>query len=202
MTETINPLKQNKVVPIDQLMKHPDNYRIHSQIQINGLVASLQRFGQGRSIVVQDGPEGYLIVAGHGVVMAARQLKWSELRADILPADWSPIQIKGYLVADNLHSENAEDDMDMLTRLIKEQGQYYPLDTLGTDDAALQLMLKDLEETEDEEERVRTTELKEPEDKAIESGYSVLIECETEEEQIRAYDLCEREGFTCKVMSI
>lgn len=138
-------LKNNRIVSLDKLTPHPRNYRQHPEGQVGKLVASLARFGQGRSIVVQDGPEGYLIVAGHGIVEAAKKLKYTELRADILPADWSPAQIEGYLVADNLHSQEAQDDETMLAAILQEQQDAgFDLASLGTDDEALRQLLEGL----------------------------------------------------------
>lgn len=148
-------LKQNRVVSIHQLVAHPDNYRAHPEEQIRNLKASLVRFGQGRSIVVQDGPEGLLIVAGHGIVEAARLLGWEELRADILPADWLPEQVRGYLVADNQHVALAEDDQDVLTRLLQGQQEAgYDLATVGADDEMLRQMLREAEDGEQSVVRV------------------------------------------------
>src|SRR6266568_6343105 len=98
-------IKQNKVISLASLVPHTRKYRVHPQHQIDKLVLSLQRFGQGRSIVVQDGPEKLTIVAGHGVYEAAQALQWKELRADILPADWTSEQVEGYLIADNEHAK-------------------------------------------------------------------------------------------------
>lgn len=199
-----SPLKQNKIVPIEKLKPHPRNYRQHPEAQVSKLVSSLVRFGQGRSIVIQDGPQGYLIVAGHGVVEAAKKLQYTELRADILPADWTSEQIEGYLVADNLHSQEAEDDQELLAQILQEQQDAgFDLASLGTDDEALRQMLENLgDEYLDEESKGRSTELNEPEGGEVESGYNVLIECENEMEQQRAYELAEREGFKCKVLTL
>jgi ParB-like chromosome segregation protein Spo0J len=140
-------LKQNKIVPLDKLTAHPRNYRRHPEAQISKLVSSLVRFGQGRSIVCQDGPQGYLIVAGHGIVEAAKKLNYSELRADILPASWNEDQITGYLLADNLHSQDADDEQELLAQLLSEQQEAgYDLASLGTDDEALRQMLASLDE--------------------------------------------------------
>ncbi len=138
-----SPLKQNKVISLASLVPHPRNYRIHPQHQIDKLILSLQRFGQGRSIVVQDGPEKLIIVAGHGVYEAAQALEWQELRADILPADWSDAQIEGYLIADNLHSQEASDNEELLAMLLQEQQDAgFDLASLGTDDETLRQMLE------------------------------------------------------------
>src|SRR6266567_3467033 len=140
-----SPLKQNKIVALDNLIPYPDNYRQHPDEQIQKLVLSLQRFGQGRSIVVQDAPGKQLIVAGHGIVEAAKLLDWPELRADILPADWTPEQVKGYLIADNQHVQGATDDDEILARLLQEQQDLgIDLASLGTDDETLRQMLESL----------------------------------------------------------
>ncbi len=156
-----SPLKQNKIVALDNLIPYPDNYRQHPDEQIQKLVLSLQRFGQGRSIVVQDAPGKQLIVAGHGIVEAAKLLDWPELRADILPADWTPEQVKGYLIADNQHVQGATDDDEILARLLQEQQDLgIDLASLGTDDETLRQMLESLgdeylqgdEDTQEEDE--------------------------------------------------
>ncbi len=141
-----SPLKHNKIVPIDKLIPHPRNYRSHPESQIAKLVSSLARFGQGRSICVQDGPEGYIIVAGHGIVEAAKQLDYTEIRADILPANWTSEQIEGYLVADNLHSEESNDDDEMLAQLLQEQKDAgFALESIGSDDESLRQLLASLD---------------------------------------------------------
>lgn len=158
---TDSPLKQNRIVPIEKLKPHPRNYRQHPEGQVSKLVSSLIRFGQGRSIVCQDGPQGYLIVAGHGIVEAAKKLNYTELRADILPANWSVEDVEGYLVADNLHSQEAEDDQEMLAQILQEQQDAgFDLASLGTDDETLRQMLEELKDpyfepaSEDEQGRL------------------------------------------------
>jgi ParB-like chromosome segregation protein Spo0J len=166
-------IKENRIVPIAQLRPHPDNYRSHPDEQVRQLVASLSRFGQGRSIVVQDGPTGYLIVAGHGIVEAAKRLNYTELRADVLPADWTPAQIKGYLIADNELSKNSSDDETALAALLEEQKHAgYDLASLGTDDETLRQMLESLGNdylTQDEQSDRPDVQFKEF-DESIEEG--------------------------------
>ena len=164
----MSEIKENRVILLAKLKPHPRNYRSHPESQIAKLVASLQRFGQGRSIVCQDGPESYLIVAGHGIVEAAKKLGYTELRADILPADWTPEQVSGYLVADNLHSQEAQDDDALLAQLLQEQADAgYDLASLGTDDETLRQMLEALGDEylgsgeQDEEEEDETPEVEE-----------------------------------------
>lgn len=115
-------LKENAPIALDLIRPHPKNYRVHTPAQIRALVASLQRFGQGRSIVCQPRDDGtYLLIAGHGVYAAARQLGYQELRADLLPSTWSEQEITGYLVADNHISTTAGSDQEKLLALLREQ---------------------------------------------------------------------------------
>src|SRR6266536_92579 len=142
-TQSDSPIKENRIVQIGTLTPHPRNYRVHPKHQIDQLALSLQRFGQGRSIVIQDSPEHPIIVAGHGIVEAAQALQWAELRADILPADWTDSQIEGYLIADNLHSQEASDNEELLAMLLQEQQDAgFDLRTIGTDDETLRQMLE------------------------------------------------------------
>jgi ParB-like chromosome segregation protein Spo0J len=144
MAET--PIKQNKIVPVVMLYPHPRNYRQHPPSQIQKIKASLERFGQGRSIVVQGNADTtYTIVAGHGVFEAAQGLGWTELRADILPPEWTDDQVTGYLVADNNLSKGASDDDELLAELLQAQSNAgYDLASLGTDAEELRQMLEAL----------------------------------------------------------
>lgn len=137
---------QHAVVALDALHAHPQNYRHHPDQQISRLAASLARFSQVRSIVVQEGADGrYLIVAGHGLVEAARREGFTELHADVIPATWSPTAVAGYLVADNESSRGADDDLTQLAAMLEEQraaGEH--LEALGYSDDELAALLDDL----------------------------------------------------------
>jgi DNA modification methylase/ParB-like chromosome segregation protein Spo0J len=138
---TTTPVIQNTMIKLADLAPHPSNYRTHPESQIQDLMASLLRFGQVKSIVIQEGPHP-LCVAGHGIVEAARRLNYSELRADVIPADWSPADVKGYLIADNQHAANAIDDEAILASLLQEQHDLgLDLAALGTDEEALRQLI-------------------------------------------------------------
>ncbi len=139
-------VKENKMVPVVSLYPHEKNYRAHPPEQIRKIKASLERFGQVRSIVVQECENGsYTIVAGHGVVEAATQLKMSELRADVF-ASWVPeTEITGYLVADNLLGVDAVDDSELLAQILQEQSDAgFDLASMGSDEETLRQMLESL----------------------------------------------------------
>ena len=137
---------RNATVPIAELRPHQRNYRKHPEAQITRLAASLTRFSQVRSIVVQESTVGtFLLVAGHGLVEAAKRLDYTHLRADILPWSWSAADIEGYLVADNSTSLGAEDDLIELAQLLEEQKHAgYDLASLGFTEEGLDQLLADL----------------------------------------------------------
>lgn len=131
---------------IDALQPHPRNYRSHPEQQRERLAASLRRFGQVRSVVVQSGANGrYLIVAGHGLVEAAKSEGMTEVHADIIPATWSSDAVEGYLISDNETGRLAEDDDALLASLLQEQANAgYPLESLGSSQEALDALLAEL----------------------------------------------------------
>jgi len=113
---------RHRTIAIDLLDPHPKNYRIHTKQQLGQLQSALIRFGQVRSIVVQEKSDGrYLIVAGHGIVEAAKLLSWSQIKADVIDTEWSSEEIKAYLIADNRTSNAAKDDEYILLDLLQEQ---------------------------------------------------------------------------------
>lgn len=152
MTE-LEPVQKNILIPISALYPHKRNFRNHPPEQIKKLKASLERYGQVRSIVAQSKADGtYTIVAGHGLVLAAQELvndhtsyyeRFGNMRTDVIPASWSSSQVEGYLVSDNLLSADASDDEELLTQLLQEQQDAgYDLASLGTDDETLRQMLE------------------------------------------------------------
>jgi ParB-like chromosome segregation protein Spo0J len=90
---------QFKRVPLDALSAHPSNYNCHPPAQIADLKASLMRYRQVRPIVCQQvvGEDQYIILAGHGITEAAKELfaenphKYAHLNdwaVVIAPASW------------------------------------------------------------------------------------------------------------------
>jgi ParB-like chromosome segregation protein Spo0J len=85
------------------------NARVHTPRNLEALVASLRRFGQQRLPLVDcDG----VVIAGNGLVMAARQLGW--LHIDILRTDLRGDEARAYAIADNRTAELAEWDRPQL----------------------------------------------------------------------------------------
>jgi len=114
---------QHTTIPVELLDGHTKNYLKHPPEQIKRLTESLKRFSQVRSIVVRKNGDRYTVLAGHGIVEAARACKFDELRCDIVPDEWDDATAQAYLVADNAHAKAAIADDDLLLALIQEDKQ-------------------------------------------------------------------------------
>ncbi len=144
--QTEHSIQSNSMVFLSHLDNHAQNYRQHGEHQLAKLRESLKRFGQARSVVAQEKPDGrYTIVAGHGIVAAARQLGFTQLRVDVLPSSWTAESIKGFLIAENRLSLDAEENEALLANLLQEQvDSGHLLDALGSSQAELQALLSEV----------------------------------------------------------
>lgn len=102
---------------VDALRPHPRNYRTHPEDQLAHIEQSLRLHGFYRNIVIaRDGT----ILAGHGVVLAARRLGLEEvpvIRLDIGPDDARALQV---LTGDNEIANLGDVDDRELTELLRE----------------------------------------------------------------------------------
>lgn len=96
--------------PVERLVPFEGNARTHSAAQVAQLAASIQRFGFLAPILV-DGESG--ILAGHGRLMAARELGMQQVPVVVLD-HLTPAQKRAYVIADNKLALNAGWDIDLL----------------------------------------------------------------------------------------
>jgi len=107
---------QSELVAIADLKPHPRNYKSHPEDQLAHIKESLRIHGQYRNVAVSS--DGY-ILAGHGVVLAATELGWTELEVKLLPVEHdSPIAIQ-LLIGDNEMAQLAHVDDRELTELLR-----------------------------------------------------------------------------------
>jgi ParB-like chromosome segregation protein Spo0J len=88
---------------VDALIPYARNARTHSEAQVALIAGSIREFGFTNPILV-DGANG--IIAGHGRVMAARQLGLETVPVIEL-AHLSDVQRRAYVLADNRLAERA-----------------------------------------------------------------------------------------------
>jgi hypothetical protein len=97
---------KRETLPIESIIANPRNDRIHDQAQLDLLKESLQKFGQARPLLVRAANR--MIIGGHGVWEAAKQLGWD--RIDVLLWDVDQPTADMYLVADNRLGELSDSD--------------------------------------------------------------------------------------------
>lgn len=97
---------------VDELMPHPGNYRQHPPNQVAMLADSLRIHGQPKPVVITT---ENVIIAGHGLVEAAKQMGWQTIECSIYEGDLPD----AYLIIDNHSAEIAVDDVGALGEVLR-----------------------------------------------------------------------------------
>lgn len=105
-------------VKIADLKPHSLNYNKHSEEQLAELEKSLDQFNQFKNVVVNGES---VILAGHGLVEAARRKGLTEIDA-VVRDDLTEEQQTALLIADNATPFLAQPDTDMLQELLESVG--------------------------------------------------------------------------------
>jgi DNA modification methylase len=124
---------------VSELIPYANNSRTHSDAQVAQIAASIKEFGWTNPILI-DGANG--IIAGHGRLLAARKLGYTEVPTIELK-DMTEAQKKAYVIADNKLALNADWDTTILgleLNALKDVG--FDLDILGFDDKELAVLLE------------------------------------------------------------
>ena len=124
---------------VTELIPYVNNSRTHSDEQVAQIAASIKEFGWTNPILV-DGTNG--IIAGHGRLLAARKLGYTEVPTIEL-SDLTETQKKAYIIADNRLALNAGWDNEMLTIELNELlADGFALEMLGFDPKELAALLE------------------------------------------------------------
>jgi len=126
-------------VSVDTLIPYANNSRTHSDAQVAQIAASIKEFGWTNPILI-DGANG--IIAGHGRLLAARKLGYTEVPTIEL-SGLTEAQKKAYIIADNKLALNADWDTTVLSlelNTLKDVG--FDLDIIGFDDKELSVLLE------------------------------------------------------------
>jgi len=103
-------------LPIDQVLPYARNSRTHSAAQVAAVVASMREFGFTNPVLIrQDGT----IIAGHGRVMAAREIGLVNVPC-IRLGHLTDAQARAYVIADNKLAELAGWDESVLQIELQE----------------------------------------------------------------------------------
>jgi hypothetical protein len=128
---------------LNDLKPDPRNPRSHSRQQIRKLAKSISTFGFNVPVLV-DGDLN--IVAGHGRILACRQLGWTTVPTISL-GHLTPAQAKAFLIADNRLTEISEWNDRLLAEQLKELSLLelsFDLDVIGFDMAEIDLRIESL----------------------------------------------------------
>lgn len=138
--------------PLERLVPYERNPRTHSPEQVMRIAASIEQFGFNNPLLV-DSQDG--IIAGHGRLLAARQLGLDEVPVIVLD-HLTDAQRRAYVIADNKLAELAGWDDELLAlELATLDGEDFPLEVIGFTDQELAALLdgdpdEEAQEAEDE----------------------------------------------------
>jgi hypothetical protein len=125
-----------ELVAVRTLVPHPRNYKAHPDDQIAHLMESIKEHGLYRNIVVA---RDSTILAGHGVVQAARTLGLETVPVVRLDVDAESPQALKLLAGDNEVQHLGEVDDRALSELLKEINETAVEGLLGTGYDAMML---------------------------------------------------------------
>jgi DNA modification methylase len=142
-------LRRYNARPIGALYPYERNARTHSPEQVEQIAASIREFGFTNPVLVT--PDGG-ILAGHGRVLAAASLGWTEVPCLEL-GGLTPAQQRALVLADNQLALNAGWDVDVLASELRALGDAgYDLGVLGFSVDELAELLKGPDPVRDPDE--------------------------------------------------
>lgn len=113
---------------LDRLRPYEKNARTHSSDQVNKIAASILEFGFANPVLV-DGRDG--IIAGHGRLLAARQLGMKQIPVVVLD-HLTDVQRRAYVLADNRLALDAGWDEEILANELDEiRDLDFSMETIG-----------------------------------------------------------------------
>lgn len=118
----VNLSERMRLVDIDTLSDHPENYNEHPEEQVDALGDSLDEFHQVKNIVVWNG----VILAGHGLVMSARKKGIKEVWVVDVGDIWDEDKAARFLAADNPLAEMSKTNYVKLKALMDKRGKDIP----------------------------------------------------------------------------
>jgi ParB-like chromosome segregation protein Spo0J len=129
-------------VRVDDVVKYQRNSRTHSAAQVEQIKKSIQEFGFTNPVIFD---ENNVLIAGHGRIEAATQLKLEKVPG-IRLVGLSEVQKKALRIADNKLPLNAGWDEEQLKlEIIDLQAEDFHLDLLGFTPDELEFYTQDID---------------------------------------------------------
>ena len=181
---------QIEQVNIDTIKPHPRNYKSHPADQLDHLKKSITDHGIYRNVIVAS---DNTILAGHGVVTAAKALGLSSVPILRLPIHSNHINAIKLLTADNEVSHLGEVDDRALTTILKEIMDDADLLGTGYDEKMLANLLyvtRDSSEIQSVDHAAEWVGM--PEYEANEDADRIIVQFENDTDKAK---FCELVGF-------
>ena len=183
--------KQIILQPVEALVPYARNSRTHSDEQVTQIAASIREFGFTNPVLVDD--DGG-IVAGHGRVMAARQIGMTAVPT--INVGWlSEHQRRAYVIADNQLALNAGWDDEALAAELSSLGEAgFDIGLVGFSDAEMERLLGLTGGSggggcDKQDHGINYQE-----------KFAVLVDCKDEAHQAQVYEALMAKGYACKVL--
>jgi DNA modification methylase len=123
--------------PIDSLIPYANNARKHDENQIKQIASSIKEFGFNNPVLI-DKDNG--IIAGHGRVLAAQRLGWTEVPTIALE-HLTETQKKAFILADNRIAMNSSWDNEILAIELEALNGEMDLTDLGFEPGEINKLL-------------------------------------------------------------
>ncbi len=137
---------------VDELKLDPQNPRTHSPRHIRQICRSIVEFGFLIPILIDASGK---VIAGHGRLLAARQLEWREVPTTQI-RHLSEAQARAFMIADNRLTEISEWDDALLATQLRELAALdldFSLEITGFDAAEIDLRIEQSILTDNDDER-------------------------------------------------
>ena len=134
-----------RYTPISSLRLDPQNPRLHSRKQVRQIANSIASFGFNVPVLIDA---ERLVIAGHGRVLAAKELGWTEVPV-IAIEHLDAAQRRAFAIADNRLTENSAWDDRLLAEQLKELSILdlsFDLEATGFDMGEIDLRIESLDE--------------------------------------------------------
>lgn len=170
--------------PVIDLVPYAQNARTHSDEQVTAIAQSITRFGFTVPVLIDEGGG---IIAGHGRVLAAKQLGLGDVPV-MIARDWSVDQKRAYVLADNKLALGSGWNEDLL-RVEIDALRNASFDLGATGFSA--------------DEIAKLFEIPAPPNTAPQLtglSYSVVVRCTSEAHQMELLARFEKEGLECDAL--
>lgn len=125
---------QIEMINIGELKPHPKNYQQHPDEQLQHVVKSIENYGVYKNVVISS---DNFILAGHGVVQAAKSLNIKSIPVKRLKFDHDDTNAIKLMIGDNEIEHLADKDDRLLTELLGEIKNVNDLIGTGYDEMML-----------------------------------------------------------------